>query len=140
MPFVQSHGMGIMAYGSLAHGLLSGAWSADETFGDDDWRRRGNNFGIQSWGPENLARNIAVVEKLKVIAAAHGKTIAQLALAWVLANPAVSVALVGAKTPAEMQEDLGGDWAMSADLKKQVDDLVVAEGSGVGLFGMEIAT
>jgi aryl-alcohol dehydrogenase-like predicted oxidoreductase len=140
MPFVESHGMGIMAYGSLAHGLLSGAWKADQAFGDDDWRRRGDNFGIQSWGPANLAKNVAVVEKLKGIAADNGKTVAQLAIAWVLKNPVVSVALVGAKTPHEMNEDLPGDWDMSDSLKKEIDDLVFAEGSGVGKSGMAIAT
>tara|TARA_B100001964_G_scaffold245572_1_gene333571 strand:+ start:2500 stop:3489 length:990 start_codon:yes stop_codon:yes gene_type:complete len=140
MPYVRENGMGIMAYGSLSHGLLTGTWGADKTFADDDWRRGGANFGISSWGPDNLAANVAVVEKLKVIAADHGKTIPQLAIAWVLANDSISVALAGSVTPAEATENLGGDWEMSADLKKVIDDLVLAEGSGVGTSGMEIAT
>ncbi|MCI0874641.1 MAG: aldo/keto reductase, partial [Chloroflexi bacterium] len=45
MPFVKENGMGIMAYGSLSHGLLTGTWGADKTFGDDDWRKGGANFG-----------------------------------------------------------------------------------------------
>lgn len=140
MPFVRSHGMGVMAYGSMAHGLLTGSWSADQSFGDDDWRKNGANFGINNWGPDNLAANVAAVEKLKGIAADHGKTIAQLAIAWVLDNPAVSVALAGAKKPAEIIEDLGGDWDLPAGVKKEIDELVLAEGSGVGLSGMKIAT
>jgi len=140
MPYVKDNGMGIMAYGSLAHGLLTGTWSADKTFGDDDWRKNGANFGISSWGPENLAKNVAVVEKLKTIAADNGKTMPQLAIGWVLANETVSVALAGSVTPAEATENIGGDWAMPADVKKEIDDLVLAEGSGVGLSGMEIAT
>jgi aryl-alcohol dehydrogenase-like predicted oxidoreductase len=140
MPFVKKNGMGIMAYGSLAHGLLTGAWTADTTFGDDDWRRSGANFGINSWGPENLSANVAVVEKLKVIAGDHGKTIPQLAIAWVLANDAVSVALAGSVTPAEATENLGGDWEMSDEISKEIDTLVLSEGSGVGTSGMEIAT
>ena len=140
MPYVKNNGMGIMAYGSLAHGLLTGTWGADKTFGDDDWRKNGANFGISSWGPDNLAANVAVVEKLKVIAADHGKTIPQLAIAWVLANETISVALAGSVTPAEATENLGGDWEMSVGLKKEIDDLVLAEGSGVGESGMEIAT
>ena len=140
MTFVRSHGMGVMAYGSMAHGLLTGSWSADQSFGEDDWRRNGANFGIQNWGPDNLVANIAAVEKLKGIAADHGKTIAQLAIAWVLDNPAVTVALAGAKKPAEIIEDLGGDWDLPGGLKKEIDDLVLGEGSGVGLSGMEIAT
>lgn len=140
MPFVKENNMGIMAYGSLSHGLLTGTWGPDKTFDDDDWRNGGANFGINSWGPDNLTANVAVVEKLKVIAADHGKTIPQLAIAWVLANDAVSVALAGSVTPAEATENLGGDWEMSVDLKKEIDDLVLSEGSGVGTAGMEIAT
>ena len=140
MPFVKENNMGIMAYGSLSHGLLTGTWGPDKKFDDDDWRNRGANFGISSWGPENLAANVAVVEKLKVIAADHGKTIPQLAIAWVLANDAVSVALAGSVTPAEATENIGGDWDMSADIKNEIDDLVLSEGSGVGTAGMEIAT
>ena len=140
MPFVKENGMGIMAYGSLSHGLLTGTWDADKTFSEDDWRRGGANFGINSWGPENLAANVAVVEKLKVIAADHGKTIPQLAIAWVLANETVSVALAGSVTPGEATDNIGGDWEMSRELKKEIDDLVISEGSGVGMPGMEIAT
>ena len=140
MPFVKKNRMGIMAYGSLAHGLLTGVWTADKTFGDDDWRRSAANFGINSWGPENLAANVAVVEKLKVIAGDHGKTIPQLAIAWVLANDAISVALAGSVTPANATENLGGDWEMPDDIRKEIDTLVLSEGSGVGTSGMEIAT
>ena len=140
MPFVRENEMGIMAYGSLSHGLLTGTWNADKTFSDNDWRRGGANFGINSWGPENLAANVAVVEKLKVIAADHGKTIPQLAIAWVLTNEAVSVALAGSVTPSEATDNIGGDWDMSSDLKKEIDNLVTSEGSGVGMPGMEIAT
>jgi len=140
MPFVKENGMGIMAYGSLSHGLLTGTWDADKTFSEDDWRRGGANFGINSWGPENLAANVAVVEKLKVIAADHGKTIPQLAIAWVLANDTVSVALAGSVTPGEATDNIGGDWEMSPQLKNEIDDLVISEGSGVGMPGMEIAT
>ena len=140
MPFVKENGMGIMAYGSLSHGLLTGTWDADKTFSEDDWRRGGANFVINSWGPENLAANVAVVEKLKVIAADHGKTIPQLAIAWVLANDTVSVALAGSVTPGEATDNIGGDWEMSPELKNEIDDLVISEGSGVGMPGMEIAT
>ena len=140
MPFVKENDMGIMAYGSLSHGLLTGTWGPDKKFDDDDWRNSGANFGISSWGPDNLAANIAVVEKLKIIAGDHGKTIPQLAIAWVLANDAVSVALAGSVTPVEAKENLGGDWDMSTEIKKEIDDLVLSEGSGVGTAGMEIAT
>jgi len=134
-PFVQQNGIGVMAYGSMAHGLLTGAWKPGQSFAEDDWRRNGANFGLKTWAPENLPANLAVVDKLKKIAADHKMTVAQLAVAWVLANPAVTVALCGAKTPAEMKEDLGGDWAMPAPLREEINRLVLAEGSGVGKVG-----
>ncbi len=140
MPFVESNGMGVMAYGTLAHGLLTGAWSSDHAFGDNDWRANGANFGLASFGPENLAKNIAVVEKLKGIASDHGKTVAQLAIAWVLANLTVTVALCGMVKDSEVDDNIGGDWEMSTEVKQQIDNLVILEGAGVGTPEMEIAT
>lgn len=84
MPWVQQNDMGIMAYGSLAHGLLTGKWSASKTFGDDDWRGNRKNFGLETWSDENLAKNVAVADKLKAIAERNGKTLPQLAISWVL--------------------------------------------------------
>lgn len=140
MPFVDANGMGVMAYGTLAHGLLSGAWSADHSFGDNDWRANGANFGLASFGEENLAKNIAVVDKLKIIAGDHGKTVAQLAIAWVLANLSVTVALCGMVRESEVDDNINGDWEMPAEVKQEIDDLVLSEGSGVGTVGMAIAT
>ncbi|MCH8223860.1 MAG: aldo/keto reductase [Chloroflexi bacterium] len=135
MPYVAENGMGVMAYGSMAHGLLTGAWSPDQSFSDDDWRAGGANFGLNSWGSDNLAANIDVVNSLSAIAQENGKTIAQLAIAWVLANPTVSVALAGAVKPSEITENLGGDWEMPTEVKQAVDDLVRENGSGVGWPG-----
>ena len=140
MPFIEENGMGVMAYGTLAHGLLTGAWSADHSFGEDDWRANGANFGLASFGAENLAKNVAVVEKLKEIASDHGKTVAQLAIAWVLANTTVTVALCGMVKDSEVDDNVGGDWEMPAEVKQTIDDLVMSEGAGVGVPGMAIAT
>lgn len=140
MPFVADNGMGIMAYGTLAHGLLTGTWTASQSFGDADWRANGANFGLASFGEDNLNANIAVVGKLKGLAAAHGKTVAQLAVAWVLANTTVTVALCGMVKASEVDENVGGDWELPVEVKQEIDDLVLSEGSGVGLPGMAIAT
>ena len=140
MPFVADNGMGVMAYGTLAHGLLTGAWSAEQAFGDTDWRANGANFGLASFGPDNLARNIAIVDKLKAVASDYGKTVAQLAIAWVLANTTVTVALCGMVRDSEVDENVEGDWEMPAEVKQHIDDLVMSEGAGVGTPGMAIAT
>ena len=140
MPFVEANGMGVMAYGTLAHGLLTGTWSTDHSFGSNDWRTNGVNFGLTSFGPDNLAKNLAIVEKLKCIAADHGKTVAQLAIAWVLSNLTVTVALCGMVREVEVEDNICGDWEMPVAVKQKIDSLVMSEGSGVGTPDMAIAT
>lgn len=109
--FCQEHGIGVMAYGPLAHGLLAGQFTEETTFGERDWRAGGSIFGLPLFTRENFVRNVRVVERLKAFAAARGYTVAQLALAWVLRHPAVSVALVGARTSAEIETALPAlDW------------------------------
>ena len=106
--------MGVMAYGSLAHGLLTGSMSPDTTFEEDDWRRNLVAFGQPLFEGEHFLRNLERVEKLKEMAAGKGKTVAQLALAWVLSNPAISVGLVGIRRPEELEENVqAAGWAMT---------------------------
>jgi aryl-alcohol dehydrogenase-like predicted oxidoreductase len=135
VPFAQAHNIGIMAYGSLAHGLLSGEWVPGQVFGSDDWRRAGRHFGLSTWAAQNLPKNLAFVERLRSLAAEYGKTIAQLAIAWVLAHPVISVALCGARSPLEIRQDLGGDWEMPSSLRNEIDRLAIAEAAGFGRAG-----
>jgi aryl-alcohol dehydrogenase-like predicted oxidoreductase len=102
-----SLGVGLMAYGPLAHGLLAGTVTASTVFEESDWRKDGVLFGQPLLTPDNLPRNLAVVERLTIIAGRRGLTLPQLALAWVLAQEAVAVALVGARTPQEITEAAG---------------------------------
>ncbi len=111
--FCREHGIGIMAYGPLAHGLLTGQFSEETTFGEQDWRAGGKAFGLPIFERENLIRNVRVVEQLKGFAAERGYTVAQLALAWVLRRPEVSVALVGRAPPPRSRRRcrrLSGAW------------------------------
>lgn len=100
-------GVGVMAYGPLAHGLLTGAFTTGTTFEATDWRAGGTIFGQPLLAPGNFARNLAVVERLQAIAAAKGATLPQLALAWVLAHPIVTTALVGARNAREIADGAG---------------------------------
>ena len=93
VPFCKDNGMGIMAYGSLAHGLLTGTMTPETTFEDDDWRRNLMAFGQPLFKGQNFLDNLAKVDRLKEIAADKGLTVAQLALSWVASEPTVSVAL-----------------------------------------------
>ena len=99
-PYCFEHGTGVMVYGPLAFGLLTGTLSADTTFGSNDWRATGGRPGwnVGVFAEEYFQRNLQVVEDLKPIAESRGKGMPHLALRWVLSNPAVSVALVGTRT------------------------------------------
>lgn len=140
MPFVKNNNMGIMAYGSMAHGLLSGKWNNAKTFTNNDWRQNSTNFGLHSWREDNLKSNIEIVEKITKLGKEYNKSITQIAISWVLASDSVSVALAGSTKPENAKENIGGDWDMPYELKSQIDKLVSSFGSGVGISGMEIAT
>jgi aryl-alcohol dehydrogenase-like predicted oxidoreductase len=104
-PAARELGVGIMAYGPMAHGLLTGSFTKDTSFDPRDWRYRGYLFGQRLFGP-NLARNVEVVDELKKVAANVGTSLPRLALAWVLRNPAVSVALSGCRKTSEIEENV----------------------------------
>jgi myo-inositol catabolism protein IolS len=107
-PYCQRNGIGVMAYGSLAYGLLTGAFTEDTTFEPNDWRANGIAFGQPILGGDNFRHNVRLVQRLRdEVAVPLGLTVAQLALAWVLRNPIVSTAMVGARVPAEIEENVG---------------------------------
>ena len=121
IPFCSDSGMGIMAYGSLAHGLLTGAMTPDTTFEADDWRRSLTAFGQPIFQGQTFLDNLAKVENLKTIAADKGMTVAQLALSWVASEPTVSVGLVGTRRPEEMEENVRAlEWRMTASEREEI--------------------
>jgi len=100
LPYAREHGIGVLVYGPLAHGLLTGTMNERTTFAADDWRRQSPVF--QGAGFE---RNLETVHELKRFAAEElNSTVAQLAVAWTLSNPAVQVAIIGARSPGHIEE------------------------------------
>jgi aryl-alcohol dehydrogenase-like predicted oxidoreductase len=104
-PTARELGLNVMAYGPMAHGLLTGAFRRDQTFEPGDWRRSGMLFGQRLLGP-NLAANLDVVDELRGLAEGLGTTLPRLALAWVIRDPIVAVALSGCRTVAEIEENV----------------------------------
>ncbi len=102
LPAARALGVGITAYGVLSRGLLSGHWSRERGGGKDDFRSRSPRFQ-----GENLDRNLALVEALRGAAAAKGASVAQVAVAWVLARGEDIVPLVGARRRDRLAEALG---------------------------------
>ena len=139
LPYCQAHGIGFMAYGTLAFGLLSGAFTPETTFVDWDWRSKGRAFGLPLFEREHFLKELKAVERLKGLAARHGKSVAQLAIAWVLGHPAVTVALVGIRRPAELRENVQAvDWRLSAEDRAEIDRIFAEEGVPT-YFGAEQA-
>ncbi len=121
-PYCETHGIGMMGYGSLAHGLLTGAFDENTTFDAQDWRSKGGLFNMPLFADENFPRNLKVVEALKQMAADRGTAIYHLALAWVLSNPVISTALVGVRKPEEVVSNMGAlELTLSEDDKCAID-------------------
>jgi aryl-alcohol dehydrogenase-like predicted oxidoreductase len=130
-PYCARHGIGVMAYGPLAHGLLTGAFTAATRFAEPDWRAKGVAFGQPIFTPENLARNVLVVDRLRrEVAEPLGVPVSQVALAWVLRNPVVSTALVGARTPAEVNANLAGARLVLTETDVARIDAIMAQAAG----------
>jgi len=128
-PWCTANGVGVMAYGSLAYGMLSGTFHADMQFDEADWRSKrgalgGLNLFRTMFGPDHFARNLRAVEELKALAATYGKTLPQFALRWTLSQPAIHTGLVGFRRPAEVEENLGAlGFSISQDDMTAIDTI-----------------
>jgi aryl-alcohol dehydrogenase-like predicted oxidoreductase len=101
LPWCAANGVGIVAYSPMQAGLLTGAFTRARAaaLGPDDWRSRSPFFQ-----EPQLSRNLAIVDGLRPIAARLGISVAQLALAWVLRDPAVTSAIAGARSATQIEE------------------------------------
>ena len=116
---VQAEGLGVMAYSPLAVGLLSGVYSPDEPPPEGTlWATRyRDEFDRRMSGATGQ-----VISTLKQFASELGKTPAQLAVAWVLSHPEVTVAISGSDTIAQLDDTLGGiGWELDAAIREALD-------------------
>jgi aryl-alcohol dehydrogenase-like predicted oxidoreductase len=126
LPYAREHNVGVLAYSPLGSGLLTGQLTPDSTFDSDDWRSKSTAFQ-----GDTLRRNLAVVDKLGELAGSRDLSIGQLATAWVLAQPGVHVAIVGARSARNIENSLA-----AADVDLTEADLaeiekIVAEGVSI---------
>jgi aryl-alcohol dehydrogenase-like predicted oxidoreductase len=111
LPTCRDLDIAITAYGVLSRGLISGHFSATRELAPNDFRARAPRFSAA-----NRAHNLALVEALRALADAKKTTVAQIAIAWVLARGKDVVPLVGARTPERLREALGAlDLTLSSD-------------------------
>ncbi len=101
LPLLQDQQLGLMVWSPLAGGLLSGKFKPDEK-GPEGARRASFDFPVV-----DKARAFRCVDAMRPIAARHQVSVAQVALAWLLARPQVSTVIVGAKTPDQLKDNLG---------------------------------
>ncbi len=115
LPFCAREHIGVIVYSPMASGLLTGAMTAERarSLGPDDWRSRNPEFQ-----PPRLQRNLALVELLREIGAAHGRTPGEVAIAWTLRRPEVTAAIVGGRSAAQVD-----GWIHAAELRLSADEL-----------------
>jgi aryl-alcohol dehydrogenase-like predicted oxidoreductase len=120
LPTCADEGVGVVVYNPLAAGLLTGKHKATEPPPPDTRFGQNPMYLERYWSPVNFT----VVEHLKQIALANNRKPAQFALAWVLGNPGIASAIVGASSAAQLAENLGAlDVKLSPEETKACDDV-----------------
>jgi aryl-alcohol dehydrogenase-like predicted oxidoreductase len=128
IPWCRNHGTGVIGYSPLASGLLTGRFDHDrlESLEDDDWRRHSEAFQ-----EPQFSRTMALVDRLEPIAERLGTNLPSLAIAWTLSVPGVTAAIVGARTPEQVEEWLGaGDIDLGDDDIKEIELALDETGAG----------
>ena len=115
IPWCAAHGTGVIVYSPMQSGLLTDRFSEErvKALPEGDWRHRSSDFN-----PPKLRRNLALRDGLRPVAQRRGVTVAEIAIAWTLAWPGVTAAIVGARTP----EQVDG-WIDAGSIELTRDDL-----------------
>jgi aryl-alcohol dehydrogenase-like predicted oxidoreductase len=122
LPVCRELGIAITAYGVLSRGLISGHWSAGRQLQAGDFRSRAPRFQ-----GENVERNLALVERLREVADERSASVAQIAIAWVLAQGEDIVPLIGARTRERLSEALGAlEVRLSDDELRAIEEAIPA--------------
>ncbi len=124
IPWCGAHGTGVIGYSPLQSGLLTDGFTPARVaaMSEDDWRRRSADFKSPK-----LARNLALRDRLRPVAERHGTTVGAVAIAWTLAWPGVTGAIVGARTPEQVDGWIG---AASLELsQRDLDEIAKAAGA-----------
>ncbi len=121
IPFCERAGIGILAHSPLAKGLLAGKYTVNHKFQAGDERATFARFQ-----GEAFAGYLATVDRLKKVAQAKGLTMVQLTLAWALRLPAITCVLIGARNPAQIEEQLGAVGVTFSQEELELIDEILA--------------
>jgi aryl-alcohol dehydrogenase-like predicted oxidoreductase len=119
LPYAQSQGIGVLAYSPMKSGLLTGAMTRERiaAMPEDDFRRRTPNFQEPL-----LTRNLQLVELLRAVGKRHGRTPGEVAIAWVLRHPAVTAAIIGMRSPQQVDGVIGAaEFRLSPEEVAEID-------------------
>ncbi|MBY0375236.1 MAG: aldo/keto reductase [Bryobacteraceae bacterium] len=119
LPYCGAHNVGVIVYSPMKAGLLSGAMTRERALNlpEDDWRRRNPAFQEPA-----LTKNLALVEVLREIGNAHGRTPGEVAIAWTLRRPEVTAAIVGMRSAKQVDGVIGAlEFRLSEDEIKRID-------------------
>jgi aryl-alcohol dehydrogenase-like predicted oxidoreductase len=118
LPWCRRERVGVLAYSPLARGLLTGKVGLDTSFPSTDHRS-----AFPAFAPENRRRVLAALDQVRPIAEGHGISLANLAVAWVIGEPGVTAALVGARTAAQARENArAASVRLSPDERRTIAD------------------
>jgi aryl-alcohol dehydrogenase-like predicted oxidoreductase len=127
LPFCLEQGIGVMVYAPLTRGLLSGKYRASHAFSQDDDRATNPQLSQQV-----RKAAVEICKRLAPWAQDHGYTMAQLAIAWTLANPAVTSAICGARTPEQAVENCeAGRWRLGEEQMAEIEEQIAGLSPGV---------
>jgi aryl-alcohol dehydrogenase-like predicted oxidoreductase len=117
LPWCKTHETGVIVYSPMQSGLLTGFFSAEraKALPSEDWRSHNAEFQ-----GENLIHNLALADAMKTIATQHNTSVASVAVAWTLAWPGVTGAIVGARTPGQVD-----GWCYAATLQLSTQDIKI---------------
>jgi aryl-alcohol dehydrogenase-like predicted oxidoreductase len=122
LPFCQQQGIGVLAHSPLAKGLLTGRYEPGHVFPADDERAQMSRFQGDA-----LNNSLARTAPLSRWAHERGHTLLELAIAWVLSNPAVTVCLCGGKSPEQIDDHVrAASWQLSAEDRREINSLLAS--------------
>ncbi|MBN2241055.1 MAG: aldo/keto reductase [Acidobacteria bacterium] len=119
LPYCESHGISAIVYSPMKSGLLTGAMTRERiaNFPQDDWRRNSPDFK-----EPKLTQNLKLVEKLRAIGARHGRSPAEVAIAWTLRHPAVTGTIVGARSREQVDGFIGAaEFRLAPEEIEEID-------------------
>jgi aryl-alcohol dehydrogenase-like predicted oxidoreductase len=122
LPYCRRENIGVIVYSPMASGLLSGAMTPERiaALPPNDWRTRSEDFQ-----EPKLSRNLALVDRLRTVGARHGRSAGEVAIAWTLRHPAVTAAIVGARSAAQVEGFIG-----AAEFRLTDEEIAEVEAEG----------